>query len=422
MTNPSRHDNKMMDLIRNTIQQNMWRAGAIAMLRLISVALGLLYVKYYTSTLSIEEVGKFFYLGTMSYILNALVFVPVDSYMQARLSSLKSLPWPALRRLVTATLLIALIACIILSTPFISMNLLSRQDIPLLYGLASMLYLCSSIRNLLNIRGQANFAASMVVLESGARLLAFVLASLMWKATAQTLLSSSIVALAVEFAILIWQARRSLPFTQEVAPLDNSFHIIRTSAALAGGAASNTVQLQGYRVLFPALGHSNTSAVLGVTANIGAVAMSACAQVFSQLYLPRLYQSQGRSIQQYALLATAMIGILLILVMPISTFLVKHLTHSEYIPYAPAIGIGILIEGCNLLIGAYSIFLTLRQKVGVLFRTQLLGAALSLTACLILVKFNPQTPLLLGMGIALSQLLATALLGIYVYRLKKLEY
>lgn len=393
------------------------RVALIACLRLLSVLAGLAYVKYYTNALSLEQVGAFFYLGTLSYVLNALVFVPVDSYMQARLSILEALPWRALLRLASVTLLVALGICVTLSLPFIAMDLLATRDVPLLYGLAALLYLCSSLRNLLNIRGQGTFAASMIVLESVARLFAFILAVWAVGASARSLLCSSIFALAVELVLLLWQARRSLPLSDDMQALDRPAHVLRTTSALAGGAASNTVQLQAYRVIFPAAGHSNTAAALGVTANIGAVAMSACAQVFSQLFLPRLYQSRGASITQYVWGGAAITIGLLLIVLPFSNFIVRHLTHAEYVPYAGAIGVGIVIEACNMVIGAYSVYLTLHGRAGVLFLFQLGGAVLSLTGCLALLFQAPASPFALGLVVAVSQLAVTPALAFYVHRL-----
>jgi O-antigen/teichoic acid export membrane protein len=395
------------------------RAVSVAGLRALSVVAGLAYVKYYTNQLSVQEVGAFFYLGTLSYILNALVFVPVDSYMQARLSGIDALPWQSIRRLVAATLLVALCVCVALSLPFIGMGLLSVRDVPLLYGLAAMLYLCTSVRNLLNIRGQATFASSMIVLESVSRLLAFMLAVSVVGATAHTLLLSSIAALAMELVLLLRQARSTLPLSPQEVVLDHPKQIWKTTSALSGGAASNTVQLQAYRVLFPAAGHAGTAAMLGVTANIGAVAMSACAQVFSQLFLPRLYQTRGASIGQYVAWGTAMAAALLAVALPMSGFLVRHLTHAEYAAYAPAVGIGVVLEASNMLIGAFSVYLTLHGRAGALFRFQLAGAAVSLAGCLALVVHAPDSPMLIGLVIAGSQVLVTPALAFYVHRLQR---
>jgi len=395
------------------------RALSVAGMRALSVVAGLGYVKYYTNELSVQEVGAFFYLGTLSYILNALVFVPVDSYMQARLSDMDVLPWRSIRRLMAVTLLVALCVCVALSLPFIGMGLLSAQDVPLLYSLAAMLYLCTSVRNLLNIRGQATFASSMIVLESVSRLLAFMLAVWVVGASARTLLSSSIAALAVELVLLLRQARTTLPLSPQEVVLDHPKQIWKTTSALSGGAASNTVQLQAYRVLFPAAGHAGTVAMLGVPSNIGAVGMSACAQVFSQLFLPRLYQTRGASIRQYVAWGTAMAVVVLAFALPMSGFLVHHLTRAEYMAYAPAVGVGVVLEACNMLIGAFSVYLTLHGRVGAMFRFQLVGAAVSLAGCLALIMNAPDSPMLIGLVIAGSQLLVTPALAFYVYRLQR---
>lgn len=400
-----------------------WRrlghAAVVAGLRLLSVVAGLAYVKYYTNALSVEEVGTFFYLGTLSYLLNALVFVPVDSYMQARLSRSEGLPAAALGRLVAVTLIVGLGACVLLGVPFIVAGQLTVADLPLLYGLAALLYICSSIRNLLNIRGQASFAAAMVVLEAFGRLVAFVAVCHWVTPSARTLLASSIAALAAELVILVQRARRSLPFTNNGEPLDTPGHIVRTAGALSGSAASNTVQLQAYRLLFPATGHAPTSAALGVTANIGAVAMSACAQVFSQLFLPRLYQTRGASIGQYVGWSVGMAAAVLAVGLSLSEMLVRHLTQSAYVPYAAAIGVGIIVEAGNLVIGAYGVYLTLHGRAAMLFRFQLAGAMISLGGCLVVMYQAPDSPLLVGAVVAVSQLLITPALGFYVHRLQR---
>ena len=395
------------------------RVVSVASLRLLSVLAGLAYVKYYTSALTVEQVGAFLYLGTLSYLINALVFVPIDSYMQARLAGLEKLPWRALFRLAGVTLLVAMGVCIALSIPFVTIGLLAVSDVPLLYSLATLLYLCSSLRNLLNIRGHATFSASMILLESLGRLLTFIVVVWAFGASAQMLLLSSILALITELLILMMYARSVLPLSSDANALDRPDHIVRTASTLAGGAASNTVQLQAYRVIFPAFGHANTIAALGVTANIGAVAMNACSQVFSQLFLPRLYQTKGTSISQYALWGVAMAAALLALALPFSEFIVLHLTNSEYVTYSKAIGVGIVIEAGNMLIGAYSVFLTIHGRTATVLWFQLVGAVFSLAGCLVILLAAPQSPMLLGLVIAASQLVVTPALAFYVYQLQK---
>jgi hypothetical protein len=214
-------------------------------------------------------------------------------------------------------------------------------------------------------------------------------------------------------------ARHVLPLSFGTDSLNQPIQIIRTVSTLAGGAASNTIQLQAYRVVYPAAGYANTAAVLGVTVNIGAVAMSACSQVFSQLFLPKLYQTKGDSINQYSCWAIAVTAGLITISLPLSEFLVQNLTNSEYIPYANAIGVGIILEAGNLLIGAYGVYLTLHARTGALFWFQLIGAVFSLTGCLMLLNLAPDSPMLLGYVIASSQLLVVPALAFYVHQLRR---
>lgn len=392
------------------------RVAKVAGLRLLSVLAGLVYVKYYTNVLSVEQVGEFFYLGTLSYVLNALVFVPIDSYMQARVSRLGDLPYPALGRLIALTLAAGLASCLVLSTPFVLMNLLRARDVPLLYAMAALLYLCSTVRNLLNFRGHSMFAAGMIVLESVARLLAFMAVAWALGASAQTLILSSVAALSTEFIILLWHAKQVLPLYDSSEPLDAPSHILRTASVLAGAASSHTVQLQAYRVLFPMAGYASTAAALGVTANIGAAAMSACAQVYSQIFLPRLYQSQGAAIRRYVGWASLLALLVFVVGVSLSESLVMYLTRAAYLPYAHVVGVGISIEAFNMLIGAYGVYLTLHGRAGVVFLSQLTGAVFSLAGCLTILVYLPESPLLIGLVVAGSQAIVTLALGLYVHQ------
>ena len=393
------------------MQKNM----LVASIRILSIITGLFYIKYYTNNLSIAQIGIFFYLGTLSYILNALVFVPIDSYMQARISNIEKLPYIALKNLIIKALLTALFMCVLLSLPLVLMGHLSPSEVPLLYLMAAFLYLCTSIRNLLNIRGYLTFSTSMVLFESLARLIVFIFFSAIFEASAQALLLSSIVALFIEFIILFYWALKVLPLSFLSVRLDGPFTILKSTTLLAGCAVSNTVQLQSYKLILPSAGYLNTSGALGVVSNIGAVAMSSCAQVFSQLFTPRLYKSNGASVNEYVGWGSLMALMVLIIGLLLSNFLVLNLTKSDYLPYASLIGVGVVIEASNMIVGAYSIYLLLHGKIRPLFLIQLIGALLSLVGCFISIIWFPYSPVYVGLVIAGSQILVVFLLMIYIY-------
>jgi hypothetical protein len=388
----------------------------IIALRALSLVSGLAYVKAYTGALSIDEIGAFFYLSTLSYTLNALIFLPVDFYMQARIAEFEFVPGPATRRLILTTLGVGLVCCALVTAPFVYLHKLQFADLPWLFAVAALLYLCATLRNLLNIRGSSVFVSVMLLVESAGRPLAFVAMVPLLGRSARTLMISSAAALGLELAVILWQCARRLSFAEDPDRLDPPGRIARIAVSLSGSAISNTVQLQTYRVVYPLVGLSATSGIYGVVANVGASAMAACSSVFSQIELPKLYQSQGRSIGSFVKLAVALSVAVLVVAMALHSFLIGHLTQRKYIPYSLAIGFGVIVEACNLVIGGYGVYLMLYRRAAALFNLHLLGAVVSVIGCLASLKWYPQSPMLIGMVVVGSQLLITPLMGVIVQR------
>jgi hypothetical protein len=247
-------------------------------------------------------------------------------------------------------------------------------------------------------------------------LLAFVAMALLLGRSARTLMISSAVALGLELAVILWQCRVRLSFSAEPERLDPPRKIVLTATSLAGGAVSNALQLQAYRVVFPLAGLSAFSGIYGIVSNVGAAGMAACASIYSQIELPKLYQSQGRSIGRFVKMAVVLSVGVLAFAMIFSSFLIGHLTQKQYVPYALAIGFGVVIEACNLVIGGYGVYLTLYQRTAPLLHLHILGAAVAVLGCLAILKWYPQSPMMIGVALAGSQLLITPLMGLFVLR------
>ena len=227
---------------------------------------------------------------------------------------------------------------------------------------------------------------------------------------------SSAVALALELAVILWRCRARLRFVEQPERLDGGRHIASTVVSLAGGAVSNTVQLQAYRVLFPLSDRGALSGIYGIVSNVGAAAMAACASIYAQIESPKIYQSQGKSVGQFVKRAVLMSVGMLTVVLAGSSFLVEHLTQPKYVPYAMAAGFGVIVEACNLIIGGYGIYLMLHQRTMVLLYLHILGAVIAVLGCLAVLEWAPQSPLLIGVALAGSQLLITPLIGLVVMR------
>jgi hypothetical protein len=389
---------------------------AIVTLRVMSLVSGLAYVKVYTGELTVDEIGTFFYLSTLSYALNALVFLPVDFYMQARIAEFASVPAAAIRRLILVTLAAGLVGCALVSAPFVYMHKLQIADLPWLYAVAALLYLCTSLRNLLNNRSSPVLVSIMMLMESAGRVLGFVALAAVLGRSARTLMISSALALALELIVILWQCPRRLSFTAEPRRLDPPSTIVSTAIALAGGAICNTVQLQAYRVAYPLFGLSGTSGIYGVVANVGASAMAACASIYSQIETPKLYQSQGRSIEGFVKLAIALSLAVLLVAMVLNSFLIRHLTQEKYVAYSLAIGFGVIIEACNLITGGYAVCLMFYQRAGALLNLHVLGTVVSVVGCFATLTWYPRSPMLIGAVLAGSQLLITPFMGLLVRR------
>ena len=390
--------------------------AAVVAIRLLSIAAGLAFVKAYTGALTIAEVGRFFYLSTLSYAINALVFVPVDYYLQARLARVERIPLPGLASLVTRVLAWGLAACLALGAPLLWLGKLQAADLPVLYAVAALLYLCSTLRNLLNNRNHTVFVSTMLLLESVGRLAAFLGVAAWAGASARGLMASSALALLVELLVILVQVGRVLPLSHEPGALDAAGTIWRVASPLAGSAVCNALQLQTYRVAYPLAGLAEASGVYGVVSNVGGAAMSACASIYQQLQQPALYQSGGASIGRYVSRAAGLGLGVLVVVMAGAPWLVAMLTKERYAAWSAIAGFGVLVEACSLVVGAYTVVLSLEGRTGVLLRFYLVAALLSVGGCLASLAWRPDNPYLVGVVVAGSQVLLTLSLAAYVSR------
>jgi hypothetical protein len=302
---------------------------------------------------------------------------------------------------------------VVLSAPLIWLGKLGVADLPGLYAVAALLYLCSSLRNLLNNRGSHLFVSSMLLLESTGRMLTFLAMAAVFGATARMLMVSSALALGIEFALILSQARRRLQLSNSAVPFDSAATIFHVAMPISGSAVCNALQVQAYRVAYPLAGFGAVSGVFGVVSNIGTAGMGACSAIFSQLYLPQLYQSAGASIRRYVSHALLLSSGVLAFSMAIAPLLVELLTKQQYRPYAFAIGFGVVAEACNLVIGGYVVLLSIEKRTRQLLYFNLFAATLSVAACAGALLYAPNNPYLIGFSIAGSQLLMTFLLIVF---------
>lgn len=403
-------------------RRNFLETGVVIGLRLFSIAVGFFFIKIYTNNLATEEIGKYFYLVTLSYIMNALIFVPVDYYLQARLALHgKEIPVLALLKINKIVCLMALGLCIIFCLPLLYLGKVHQTDIPGIYITALLLYLCNFSRGLLNNRGHKVFVVSMLVFEGAAKVGLFILVSKLIVANSGTLLYSSVMALLLEVMIILLYSSRKIAYSWLDEGIENYKTVFRKSYALSIGAICNLAQLQSYRLTYVWAGVPATAAIYVVVTNLGSSGMAAISSVYSQIFLPKIYASKGEFTLTYIRNALILTVIVLIGAALTGKYLLLFLTKNDYVEYAQAIGFGVLVEAGNLVIGAATVYLMLNNAAKATIFCNIVATIGSVVGGYLVLHYWPENSFAIGVPIALSQIFITVFLVFYVIRSQKIK-
>lgn len=385
--------------------------GLVIALRLVSISVGFVFIKTYTNNLSTAEIGKYFYLVTLSYVMNSLVFVPIDYYLQARLAlSGKDVPLGTLWRLNRGVCLLALGFCLCFGLPLLYLGEINFSDLFGIYFTAFLFYICGFFRNLLNNRGHKIFVVNVLIIEGILKISMFFAALLYFKASAELLLYSTIVAFVIEISLIAVYFARRIPYNWSNEGIEQYGVIFRKCYALSIGAVCNLAQLQFYRLMYVWTGAPATAAIYTVVSNLGASGMNAISSVYAQLFLPKIYGSKGKYTLTYIRNALLLTLCILIGAIVFGKYLLLFLTKNDYVEYAHAIGFGVLIEAGNMVIGAATIFLMLHNAAKIMIFYNVVAAIGSMVGGYVILANWPQNAFLIGIPIVLSQIFIAAFL------------
>jgi O-antigen/teichoic acid export membrane protein len=394
----------------------LFDVGFLTMLRVVAIVIGLAYVKIYTNRLTPDALGIFFYLGTLSYLLNALLFVPFDFYLQAYCSRAgERLPIGPVVRMTAGVLIAALILVAAIGTVLIALGQLAILDIVSLYVVAALLFGCISLRNLLNNRGHRRVVAGALVFEAAGRVCAFVSLILFVTPSGRILFASAGIALFLELIGLAIYAVFRLQWASDATPPASSA-LIPATAPVSVSAACNLVQLQAYRTMYPWASNPAPAAIFAVVANVGSAGMSAVGQIFAQILLPRIYQSQGTYTRHYirwALLLTLAVAAFAWIAAPL---LVAFITSPQYSAYAELMVFGVLLEGANVIVSAVTVGSMLKGDTRRLMVWNIAGAVVGAAGYAVALTIAPTSPVAIGVALLLSQMVVLGGLGLNARR------
>lgn len=378
-----------------------------------SVIVGqLAYVKLYSHYLSAYELGVYFFLITVSYSLNALIFVPVDYYQQSRLyeflnNGISLRPFLLFNaKLFRWFGIVAITGSVIFSffSPTVAIYC------ALTVGTALSLYASQALRGMLNNLEHKRIAAVSLIFEALLKIVLLWILLRFMSPNAMTLLASWTIVLTLVAGFLGWQTQKLGIFSkgretlEKIHPAD----ISRFAYPISIGAVFNWIQLQGYRLVLVPLGFAETVGVYATVANIGSAGMGGVASVFGQMFVPNIYKTSGKYTGTYLRNAFFLIGFIFVFSLIFSDLIVSLVTNDSFAKYSWILLFGIIAEAGNFIIGALSIHITITTSTKKMLNASIIGAVSMVIIFSGIYYGDMVTVQTVGVPIVISQLLVVA--------------
>jgi O-antigen/teichoic acid export membrane protein len=390
--------------------------GIIVFLARLSVIVGqLIYVKLYTHYLSLYELGIYFFLLTISYSLNALIFVPVDYYQQSKLYEYLN-NGISLRSLLAFNWKLFCWFSSVTGIVFIFFVIARPSEVSyfiLIIVAAISLYLNQALRGGINNLEHKRLAAISLILETILRIGTFAVLLEFMAPNAITLITSSIFSLICVSVFLSWQAKKLGLFSQTSDKLINisATEVFNFAYPISISAIFNWIQLQGYRLILVPLGFAEMVGIYATIENIGKAGMGAVSSVFGQIFVPNIYKTSGKYTSTYLRNAILLIAFVLIVSLVFSDVIVTAVTNEAFAKYSWVLLLGVITEAGNFLAGALAIHITITTSTRRMMSASLLGVASMIAVFAAIYSWGVVSVETVGIPVLTSQIIVV----IYMY-------
>ena len=390
----------------------------IVFFRSIAILLQLLFLKLYSNYLSVYELGIYYLFVTLSYSINAFLLVPLDYFQQSKLNYLKS----AQKSLRSFLPLNKHMFYILISLMLVTESIMFFIDhtlivtVLLIYILSISFYFNTLVRGFLNNLDYRRNAIYTLVGEGILKISFFLLLIQYFNASAVLLLCITIVATFCMSSILYLLLQKKEEYLIAEKITFSASEVFHFSYPISIGAIINWIQTQGYRVLLAPLGYIEIMGLYATVANVGQSGMNAASIIYSQLFVPNLYKTNGKDISGYTKMAFLVILVVILISVFFSKDIVALLTNSFFSQYSYLIFYGILAEGSNMIIGGLSIYLTIHNLTIKTIVASWVGLITFIVSFGLLYFLNIFSVWTIGIPIVLSQL------GVVIYMLYLVSY
>ncbi|MBA4314798.1 MAG: hypothetical protein C0422_05650 [Alcaligenaceae bacterium] len=382
------------------------------------IGLQLVNIKLMTAYLSTEDIGLYFFLISASYFSNALLFVPVDYYQQAFISSAKE-RIDAIKRALLFNFRILKLYVIPVVLIGLSLLISDYGEFIALFGLGALgsvaLHGVQSMRNLLNNFGYSSTVSISQVLEACSRVGIFLIGCLLDFASLNMIAIAWASSLGLTFIHLVFKGIQGGLFKgqskEQVALKD----FLKFATPISFSAVTSWLQVQGYRVALVPLGYAEAVGIFSTISNIGSSAIGAVNLIYQQKFNPKIYQSQGGYTLQYLKYASLLILITVVTFVLVGQPIVRLLTTPEFHQYWNVILYGVAADSAYLIIGALTIHLTLKKTANAILLFSTIGFLINAVIYIVLHFTEAITINSIGIPILISQ---WAVAGLLFYQFK----
>jgi O-antigen/teichoic acid export membrane protein len=395
----------------------------ISVIRVLVVILQLVFLKIYSHYSSFYELGFLYFLLTISYSVTAIFFVPLDYFQQSNLYNLKRgklslksffsinqviLKWSF------ACLFVGEVICF-----FFKSGICFELLLVVFYALST--YFVNLLRGFINNLEHRRQAIYCLGIEYVLKIVFYILFIHFFKSSSLIILSSLLAASLTTLIILIYLTLKLDEYRFENVKKFSVKEIFNASYPISISSLLNWVQLQSYTLLLVPFGLTEIVGIYATVANIGSGGMNAYSTIFSQLFIPNIYKTEGAFIKKYIIYGIISICFILLVSILFSKLIVELLTKESLVKYSLIIVYGILTEAGNFLIGALTIYLSVHNITRVSIRVSIIGIAVFFISFFIMHLIHCIGIFTIGLPMVLTQL--TIFFGLFfVMHKNELKY